>query len=315
MINLIINRKKKKPAKIRLTRKIRGSINLRQKFPYVINVTVDFFLSKHLCIKTNAMEYLGYFASIIIGISLGLIGGGGSILTIPILVYLFKVNPEQATSYSLFIVGLTAMFGSYSHYKMGNLKLKSALYFAIPSVISILIIREVIFPQIASTLFSIASYSVSKDFLIMIIFSILMITAAISMIKKNQPEIKTTETNYTQLSIIGFIVGIITGFLGAGGGFLIIPALLFFANLPMKQAVGTSLLIITINSSIGFGGDLYIGTPINYPFLLSVSAMALLGMLIGSQLSKKIDGTKLKPIFGWFVLVMGFYIITKEVLF
>lgn len=262
------------------------------------------------------MEYLGYFASIIIGISLGLIGGGGSILTIPILVYLFKVNPEQATSYSLFIVGLTALSGSYSHYKMGNLKLKSAMYFAIPSVISVLIIREVIFPKIASTLFSVASYSVSKDFLIMFVFSILMITAAISMIRKNtSEEVKNTETNYIQLSIIGFIVGIITGFLGAGGGFLIIPALLFFAKLPMKQAVGTSLLIITINSSIGFAGDLYIGTPINYPFLLGVSGMALLGMLLGSQLSKKIDGAKLKPLFGWFVLVMGFYIITKEVFF
>ena len=261
------------------------------------------------------MEYIGYFASIIIGISLGLIGGGGSILTIPILVYIFKVNPEQATSYSLFIVGITSLFGSYSHYKMENLELKSALYFAIPSVVSILIIREVIFPQIASTLFSVASYSVSKDFLIMIIFSILMITAAISMIRKNQPEIKAAETNYIQLSLIGFVVGIVTGFLGAGGGFLIIPALLFFAKLPMKQAVGTSLLIITINSIIGFGGDLYIGTPIDYTFLLGISAMALLGMLIGSYLSKKIDGSKLKPVFGWFVLVMGLYIITKEVLF
>ena len=261
------------------------------------------------------MEYLGYFASIIIGISLGLIGGGGSILTIPILVYLFKVNPDQATSYSLFIVGLTALFGSYSHYKMGNLKLKSALYFAVPSVVSILIIREVIFPQIAATLFSVASYKVSKDFLIMIVFSVLMITAAISMIRKNQPEVTGFQTNYVQLGLIGFLVGIVTGFLGAGGGFLIIPAPLFFAKLPMKQAVGTSLLIITINSSIGFGGDLYIGTPINYTFLLGVSGMALLGMIIGSRLSKKIDGTKLKPLFGWFVLVMGFYIITKEVLF
>jgi len=261
------------------------------------------------------MEYVGYFASIIIGISLGLIGSGGSILTIPILVYLFRINPNQATSYSLFIVGLTALFGSYNHYKMGNLQLKSALYFAIPSVISILLIREVIFPEIATTLFSVASFNVSKDFLIMIVFSILMITAAISMIRKNEPKLKATETNYLQLSLIGFVVGIVTGFLGAGGGFLIIPALLFFANLPMKQAVGTSLLIIAINSTIGFGGDLYIGTPINYPFLLGISAMALLGMLIGSQLSKKIDGAKLKPLFGWFVLVMGFYIITKEVLF
>jgi uncharacterized membrane protein YfcA len=261
------------------------------------------------------MEYLGYFASIIIGLSLGLIGGGGSILTIPILVYLFKINPEQATTYSLFIVGITALFGSFSHYKMGNLKLKSALYFAIPSVISILIIREVIFPQIAATLFSVASYTVSKDFLIMVIFSILMITAAISMIRKKNPEIKTTATNYLQLSLIGFVVGIVTGFLGAGGGFLIIPALLFFANLPMKQAVGTSLLIIFINSSIGFGGDLYIGTPVDYIFLLEISAIALLGMLIGTRLSKKIDGTKLKPLFGWFVLTMGIYIIVKEIFF
>jgi uncharacterized membrane protein YfcA len=261
------------------------------------------------------MEYLGYFSSIIIGISLGLIGSGGSILTIPILVYLFRINPNQATSYSLFIVGLTAMFGSYNHYKMGNLKLKSALYFAIPSVVSILIIREVIFPEIATTLFSVASYTVSKDFLIMIVFSVLMIAAALSMIRKSKTEIKSTQTNYLQLSLIGFLVGIVTGFLGAGGGFLIIPALLFFANLPMKQAVGTSLLIITINSTIGFAGDLYIGTPIDYSFLLGISAMALIGMLIGSQLSKKIDGTKLKPLFGWFVLVMGIYIIAKEVLF
>lgn len=261
------------------------------------------------------MEYIGYFASIIIGLSLGLIGGGGSILTIPILVYLFKIDPELATSYSLFIVGLSALFGCYSHYKMGNLKIKAALYFAIPSVFSILIIREVIFPQIASTLFSIASFQVSKDFLIMIVFSVLMILAAVSMIRRKLPEIVSTSTNYVQLGVIGFVVGIITGFLGAGGGFLIIPALLFFANLPMKQAVGTSLLIIFINSAIGFGGDLYIGTPIDYIFLLTIAAMAFIGILIGIQLSKKIDGAKLKPLFGWFILVMGIYIITKEVFF
>jgi uncharacterized membrane protein YfcA len=136
--------------------------------------------------------------------------------------------------------------------------------------------------------------------------------SAISMIKTGNTTIKTTKTNYSQLGIIGFLVGIITGFLGAGGGFLIIPALLFFANLPMKQAVGTSLLIIFINSAIGFGGDLYIGTPIDYSFLLSITGIAFIGMIIGTQFSKKIDGNKLKPIFGWFVLIMGFYIITKE---
>ncbi|GIZ08618.1 sulfite exporter TauE/SafE family protein [Flavobacterium sp. UMI-01] len=261
------------------------------------------------------MEYLGYFASIIIGLSLGLIGGGGSILTIPILVYLFKVDPELATSYSLFIVGSTALFGGYSHFKLGNLNIKTALYFAVPSIVSILIIREVIFPHIASTLFTIASYAVSKDLLIMLVFSILMITASLSMILDKKTIVKYPKTNFIQLGFIGFLVGIVTGFLGAGGGFLIIPALLFFANLPMKQAVGTSLLIIFINSAIGFLGDLYIGTPIDYTLLFTISGMAFIGMLIGIQFSKRIDGNKLKPLFGWFVFVMGIYIIVKEMFY
>lgn len=259
------------------------------------------------------MEYFGYFAAVIIGLSLGLIGGGGSILTIPILVYLFKIDPKLATSYSLFIVGITALSGCLSHYRMGNLKIKSALYFTIPSVFSILIIREVIILKIPNVLFSINDFQVTKSFLIMIVFAILMMVASLSMIYKKGPNIMSVHTNYLQLAIVGSIVGIVTGFLGAGGGFLIIPALLFFANLPMKQAVGTSLLIIFINSSIGFAGDLYIGTPINYPFLLCISSIAFIGMLIGSQLSKKIDGDKLKPFFGWFVLVMGIYIIVKEI--
>jgi uncharacterized protein len=260
------------------------------------------------------MEYFGYLAAVIIGLSLGLIGGGGSILTIPILVYLFKIDPKLATSYSLFIVGITAFSGCFSHYRMGNLKIKSALYFAVPSVFSILVIREVIILKIPNVLFTVNDFQVTKNFLIMIVFAVLMIVASLSMIRKNISHIPSTGTNYLQLAIIGFVIGIITGFLGAGGGFLIIPALLFFANLPMKQAVGTSLLIIFINSSIGFAGDLYIGTPINYPFLMSISAIAFIGMLIGTQLSKKIDGNKLKPIFGWSVLVMGIYIIFKEVL-
>ena len=264
--------------------------------------------------KAN-MEYIGYLASVVIGLSLGLIGGGGSILTIPILVYLFKIDPKLATSYSLFIVGITALSGCFSHYRMGNLKIKSALFFAIPSVFSILVIREVIILKIPNVLFTINDFQVTKDFLIMIVFAILMMAASISMIQKKIPQIESVKTNYFQLAIIGSVVGIVTGFLGAGGGFLIIPALIFFANLPMKQAVGTSLLIIFINSSIGFAGDLYIGTPINYTFLLSISTIAFIGMLIGSSLSKKIDGNKLKPFFGWFILVMGIYIIIREVSF
>lgn len=258
------------------------------------------------------MEYLGYFASIIIGLSLGLIGGGGSILAVPILVYLFKIHPEQATSYSLFIVGITAMIGSYSHYKLGNLKIKAALIFAIPSVLSLLFVRDIILPTIPSTLFTLNTFEVSKNLLIMIVFALLMITTAVSMIKKTTQKKYVIQDNFIRIAGIGLLVGFITGFLGAGGGFLIIPALLFFANLPMKEAIGTSLLIIFINSLIGFGGDVFNGIPINYKLLFTISIIAIIGMLIGIYLSKKIDGKRLKPAFGWFVLFMGIYIIIKE---
>ena len=258
------------------------------------------------------MEYLGYFISIIIGLSLGLIGGGGSILAVPILVYLFHINPEQATSYSLFIVGITAMVGSYSHYKLGNLKIKAALVFALPSVLSLLFVRDVILPRIPSIVFTVNSFEVSKNLMIMIVFAFLMIAASISMIRRSSPKEIVIRDGSIRIAAIGLLVGFITGFLGAGGGFLIIPALLFFANLPMKQAIGTSLLIIFINSLIGFAGDVLKGNEIHYELLLTISAIALIGMFIGTYLSKKIDGAKLKPAFGWFVLVMGIYIIIKE---
>lgn len=261
------------------------------------------------------MDYFGYLASVIIGIALGLIGGGGSILTVPILVYLFKVDPENATSYSLFIVGITAMVGAYKHYKVGNLKIKTALLFALPSLISLLIIRKVILPAIPNHIATLGQFEITKNVLIMIVFALLMVTASSAMIRKSKPADENIgQANALKLSLIGFVVGIITGFLGAGGGFLIIPALLFFANLPMKQAVGTSLLIIFINSLIGFGGDVISGILINYTLLITITLIAILGMFIGIALSKKIDGSKLKPIFGWFVLVMGIYIILKELL-
>ena len=258
------------------------------------------------------MEYLGYFLSIIIGLSLGLIGGGGSILAVPILVYLFKIHPEQATSYSLFIVGITAMFGTYSHYKLRNIKIKAALIFALPSVISLLFVRDFILPKIPSIIFTANDFAVTKNLVIMVVFAFLMIAASFSMIKESSPKDIIKRDDSLIIASIGLLVGFITGFLGAGGGFLIIPALLFFGNLPMKQAIGTSLLIIFINSLIGFGGDIINGFEIDYKLLFTISAIALMGMFIGTFLSKKIDGAKLKPAFGWFVLVMGIYIIFNE---
>jgi uncharacterized membrane protein YfcA len=259
------------------------------------------------------MEYFGYLASVIIGISLGLIGSGGSILTVPILVYLFQINPENATSYSLFIVGITALFGAMRHYSLGNLKIKSALYFALPSVISLLLVRTILLPKIPNSLLTFGTFELTKDMLIMVVFALLMMAASFAMIRKTPTTATPTKINYSRLGIIGFLVGFITGFLGAGGGFLIIPALLFFANLPMKQAVGTSLFIIFINALIGFAGDVVGGVVMNYQLLFTIAAIAIIGMLIGTQLSKKIDGAKLKPLFGWLVLVMGIYIIAKEI--
>ena len=258
------------------------------------------------------MEYLGYFLSIIIGLSLGLIGGGGSILAVPILVYLFKIHPEQATSYSLFIVGITAMFGTYGHYKLSNIKIKAALTFALPSVISLLFVRDFILPKIPSIIFTANDFAVTKNLVIMVVFAFLMMAASFSMIRESSPKDIIKRDDSLIIASIGLLVGFITGFLGAGGGFLIIPALLFFGNLPMKQAIGTSLLIIFINSLIGFGGDIINGFKIDYKLLFTISAIALVGMFIGTFLSKKIDGAKLKPAFGWFVLVMGIYIIFNE---
>jgi hypothetical protein len=261
------------------------------------------------------MEYIGYLASIIIGVSMGLIGGGGSILAVPILVYLFKVPPEQATSYSLFIVGITAMIGSFNHYKLSTLKIKPALVFAVPSILSLLFTRKIILALLPEILFSINSFNFTKNILIMMVFAFLMIATSFSMIRQSNKPKEVKKINFLILSIIGLFVGFIIGFLGAGGGFLIIPTLLFFGNLAMKQAVGTSIFIIFINSLIGFGGDLLGGVALNYHLLLLISAMAIIGLFIGMQLSKKITSAKLKPIFGWFVLIMGLIIIIKEIFF
>jgi hypothetical protein len=259
------------------------------------------------------MEIIGYLASILIGISLGLIGGGGSILTIPILVYIFHVNPRLATTYSLFIVGFTAAIGSIKHYQLGNLKFQSAIPFAIPSLVSIIVVRKFLMPNIPEIIFSIGSFSITKDIFIMLIFSVLMMMASYSMIKSKQEIVDESKTNIMKVAFMGSLVGVVTGFLGAGGGFLIIPALIFFTGLTMKEAVGTSLLIIAFNSLFGFLGDVINGVNIDFLFLLSIAFFALIGIFIGTFLSKKIDGSKLKPAFGWFVLVMGIYIIIKEI--
>jgi uncharacterized membrane protein YfcA len=262
------------------------------------------------------LEIIGYIAAIGMGLSLGLIGGGGSILTVPILVYLFHIDPVLATAYSLFIVGATSLFGSFSHIKLGNIHWRTAFVFGIPSIISVFLTRMYLVPAIPNPIFTVAGHEVSKATGLLVLFAVIMLAASYSMIRKQKKatevDIDEVKYNYPLILAEGAIVGVVTGLVGAGGGFLIIPALVLLAKLPMKKAVGTSLMIIAAKSLIGFMGDLRGDEVIDWKFMLIFTAIAVVGIFTGSYLSSKISNDKLKPVFGWFVLVMGVYILLKE---
>ena len=266
------------------------------------------------------LDIFGYLGAIITGVSLGLIGGGGSILIVPVLVYLFGTAPSLATAYSLFIVGLASMVGAVKYAKLGLIEYKTALIFAAPAFLGVYASRRFIVPAIPAEVFSLGEYVMTKDALIMTAFALVMLVAAVSMIRKksddhqNSPEAVKPNYNYKMIAVEGLGVGAVTGFVGAGGGFLIIPALVIFAKLPMKMAVGTSLVIISAKSLLGFLGDLSGSQVIDWFFLARLSVCAIGGILIGAYLSKFVPGKKLQPAFGWFVLVMGTYIMMMQFL-
>lgn len=266
-------------------------------------------------ISFDLSSICGLIASLLIGLSLGLIGGGGSILTVPILVYLFHIEPVLATAYSLFIVGATSIIGTIPKYKAGQVKINTALLFGIPSIISVFLTRTFILPQIPFILFSGSSFSITKNIFLMMLFASLMIAASYSMIKSSKTieasPSSATQLNYPLIITLGAMEGFLTGLVGAGGGFLIIPALVLFTQLPMKEAIGTSLLIIAAKSLIGFLGDLS-HSEMDWSLLGLLSGIAILGILIGNRLSRKIDGQKLKKGFAWFVLTVGVYILIRE---
>jgi uncharacterized membrane protein YfcA len=258
---------------------------------------------------------LGYVGALFIGVILGLIGGGGSILTVPVLVYLLYMNPIIATAYSLFIVGVSSLFGAIKNIQKGLVDFRTAIVFSIPAFIAVYSTRKFIVPRIPEKLFFVGDYEVTRDLGIMVFFAMIMLLASISMIFIKREDVNEEETivkyNYPMITIEGLVVGIITGLIGAGGGFLIIPALVLLAKLPMKKAVATSLLIIAIKSLIGFIGDVE-NLEIDWNFLLTFTSISVVGMFIGIYLNKFIDGKKLKKAFGWFVFIMGIYIIIKE---
>jgi uncharacterized protein len=270
--------------------------------------------------KGNIMEIVGFILAAIVGVSLGLIGSGGSILTVPILVYVMGVNPVLATAYSLFIVGATALVGGVQSALQKKVDFKTVLIFGAPSIAAVYATRMWLVPVIPQQLFTIGSLAITKPIALMLLFAVVMILASISMIKSGKNKEWADDNapmkyNYPMILLEGAVVGVLTGLVGAGGGFLIIPALVLLARMPMKLAVGTSLFIIAAKSLIGFMGDLQGPQQIDWKLLGSFTGFAVVGIFIGIGLSKKIPSDKLKKAFGWFVLLMGIYIIVKEIFF
>jgi uncharacterized protein len=251
------------------------------------------------------MEIIGYLLSILIGFSLGLIGGGGSILTVPVLVFFFDTEPALATTYSLFIVGLAAFSGSINHYRLNNVCYKTVLLFGIPSVIVLFIMRRWLVPMIPSTIFQSPALTISKSSFILCIFSLLMLIAGFTMIRqRNYLPAKSRESS-PRLILHGALTGAVTGFIGIGGGFIIVPALVLFGGLPMKKAIGTSLTIIVINCIIGLTSNPDAINLINFKFLAAFATCTIAGILLGTRAIRFVADSKLKPIFGWVIIVMS----------
>lgn len=258
------------------------------------------------------MEFIGYASCILIGIILGILGGGGSILSIPILVYLLHVDVVMASAYSLFIVGTTSLVGAIPKYKKHLVNLRTGFFFGLPSIVTIFSTRKWIVPMIPEIVYQTDTFTLTKRILILGVFAALMILASISMIRGTKEVVNNNQRFRVVLVILeGIIIGFLTGLVGAGGGFLIIPALVLLTKLPFKTAVGTSLFIIAINSLAGFMGDVFNYT-IDWKFLLSITALSIIGILIGDRISKKIPAAVLRKSFGWFVLLMGCWILYRE---
>ncbi|TRZ41683.1 sulfite exporter TauE/SafE family protein [Robertkochia solimangrovi] len=263
----------------------------------------------------DTIHLIGYIGALVIGLVLGLLGGGGSILTVPLMVYLLGFSPVVATAYSLFVVGSSSLIGTVQKYRKGVVDIKTGLAFCFPSFMAVYLSRRYLLPHMPDELLHLNDFVLTKDMAIMVFFALIMILASVSMIrntKKEVQELSKEKQPYYMTFIQGLIIGVVTGIIGAGGGFLYVPALVLWAKLPMKKAVGTSLVIVTINSLIGFTGDMQT-LEIDWKFLLTFSAITVIGIIFGDIVSHKISNKSLKRGFGWMILVMSIYILSKEI--
>lgn len=258
----------------------------------------------------------GLIMALVIGITLGLIGGGGSILTVPVFVYVMGIPPVEATAYSLFVVGTTSAAGAAGYQRQGLIAWKDGLIFAVPSLVAVFLVRSLVLPALPEMMGGAIGLSFSKDLFIMVLFAVIMAMASFTMIRdgiKVAPNPNMHPGKKAAIIMLeGLAVGAITGLVGAGGGFLIIPALVILMGMDMKMAVGTSLMIIAVKSLIGFTGDLIALPFIDWAVILPFTGLSLVGVWIGLVVSKRIPGQKLKKAFGYFVAVMAVAIVIAE---
>lgn len=264
----------------------------------------------------SGQELFGYTSAIVVGLVIGLAGGGGSILTVPIFIYVFHIPTVLATTYSLFVVGSTSLVGSVNHLWKGRVDLRVTLAFALPSFVSVYLSRRFLLPLLPDPMFRFERFVLSKSDAILYFFAIVMIIAARAMIRSDRPEqgqAADGHPRYGSLALDGLAVGLLTGTIGAGGGFLIVPMMVLLAGLPIQRAVATSVLIIAVNSFVGFLGDVH-QTDLNWNFLLPFTSLSIIGIFVGMYLARFVAPDKLKKGFGWFVLLVGFYMIAREIL-
>lgn len=245
------------------------------------------------------MVMLGYVLALIVGLSLGLLGGGGSILTVPILNYVMGMETQEAIASSLVIVALTSLVALVPHWRGQRVSFRTGLPFGLASMIGAFL----------------GGWTAQfiADVVLMIIFAAIMIATSINMIagKQGVTANDSPEPKLWISLLIGAGVGAVTGLVGAGGGFLIVPALVIFAGLPMHLAIGTSLLTIVLKNFSALGGHI-VSVSINWPVTLAFTAIAILGSLVGARLAVMIPANTLRVSFGWFVLAMGIFVIGTE---
>lgn len=237
--------------------------------------------------------------AIAIGLSLGLLGGGGSILTVPLLTYVAGMDPKEAIAASLFVVGATSVLSTLTHARMGNVQWRTGLIFGAASM--------------AGAFLGGLAGGYIPGVILMLAFAVMMIATAIAMLRgrKKRDTVEQTKLPLGKILIEGLVVGLVTGLVGAGGGFLVVPALALLGGLSMPVAVGTSLLVISMKSFAGLAG--YLTTvSLNWPLVLGVTGMALIGALIGARLTKVVPEQALRKGFGIFVLAMGVFVLSQE---